>query len=90
MYRTKLYEKLSEALRAVLPIVAIVLLLSLTVAPMPASILLVFLLGLFCTRRFSGRGLRLRRCYHRAYDGALYYGIRPRYLRHPKRQPRRG
>lgn len=45
MYRTKLYEKFSEALRAVLPIIAIVLLLSLTVAPMPASILLVFLMG---------------------------------------------
>ena len=45
MYRTKLREKLHEALAAVLPIVAIVLLLAVTVAPIPNSILLSFLFG---------------------------------------------
>ena len=45
MYRAKLREKWQEALKAVLPIVAIVLLLSVTLAPMPASILLAFLAG---------------------------------------------
>ena len=45
MYRAKLQEKWQEALKAVLPIVAIVLLLSVTLAPMPASILLAFLAG---------------------------------------------
>ena len=40
-----LREKFDESLSAVLPIVAIVLILSLTVAPMPAHILLAFLLG---------------------------------------------
>ena len=40
-----LREKLDEALAAVLPIVAIVLVLSLTVAPIPANILLAFLFG---------------------------------------------
>ena len=38
-------EKLEEALKAVLPIMVIVLLLSFTVAPLPASILLAFLFG---------------------------------------------
>ena len=41
----KLREKFDEALAAVLPIVALVLLLSLTVAPIPANILLAFLFG---------------------------------------------
>ena len=45
MYRSKLREKLDEALSAVLPIIAIVLLLSLTVAPVTSSVLLAFLLG---------------------------------------------
>ncbi len=45
MYRTRLREKLDEALGAVLPIIAIVLTLSLTVAPMTSSVLLAFLLG---------------------------------------------
>ena len=45
MYRTKLREKLHEALAAVLPIIAIVLLLAITVAPIPNSILLSFLFG---------------------------------------------
>lgn len=45
MYRERLREKLTEALRAVLPIVCIVLLLSFTIAPMPASILLAYLFG---------------------------------------------
>ena len=41
----KLREKLLEALQAVLPIVAIVLVLCLTIAPISPSILLCFLLG---------------------------------------------
>ena len=42
---TKLQEKLTEALRAVLPIVAIVIVLCFTIAPISPSILLCFLLG---------------------------------------------
>ena len=45
LYRERLREKLIEALKAVLPIVCIVLLLSFTVAPLPASILLAYLFG---------------------------------------------
>ncbi|MBQ7714057.1 MAG: DUF1538 domain-containing protein [Oscillospiraceae bacterium] len=45
MYQNKLREKLDEALSAVLPIITIVLLLSLTIAPMTSSVLLAFLLG---------------------------------------------
>lgn len=45
MYRKKLGEKLNESLKAVLPIVAIILLLSLTIAPIPSGTLLVFLFG---------------------------------------------
>ena len=45
MYRDRLTEKLKEALGAVLPIVGIVLLLAVTVAPIPNSILLSFLFG---------------------------------------------
>ncbi len=45
MYRERLREKLVEALKAVLPIGGIVLLLSFTIAPMPASILLAYLFG---------------------------------------------
>ncbi len=45
MYRTRLMEKLDEALNAVLPIVAIVLILSLTIAPITSSVLLAFLFG---------------------------------------------
>ena len=45
LYRTRLQEKLDEALQAVLPIIAIVLALSLTIAPMTSSVLLAFLLG---------------------------------------------
>jgi len=41
----KLREKLVEALRAVLPVVGIVMLLSFTIAPISASILLSFLMG---------------------------------------------
>ncbi len=44
-YRTKLQEKLDEALSAVLPIIGIVLVLSLTIAPMTSSVLLAFLFG---------------------------------------------
>lgn len=47
MYRARLREKLMEALKAVLPIVVIVLLLSFTVAPLPTSILLAYLFGGF-------------------------------------------
>ena len=45
IYTAKLKEKLAEALQAVLPIVAIVLLLCFSVAPISPSILLCFLLG---------------------------------------------
>ena len=41
----KLREKLMEALKAVLPIAAIVLVLSFTIAPITPSILLCFLVG---------------------------------------------
>lgn len=44
-YRTRLTEKLKEALTAVLPIIGIVLLLSFTIAPIPSSILLLFIFG---------------------------------------------
>ncbi|MGM9630460.1 DUF1538 domain-containing protein [Butyricicoccus sp.] len=40
-----LNEKLSEALRAVLPVIAIVMVLCFTIAPISASILLCFLMG---------------------------------------------
>ena len=42
---TILREKVREALASVLPITVIVLLLSITVAPMPADVLLAFLVG---------------------------------------------
>ena len=45
MYRDRLLEKLNESLSAVLPIVGIVLLLAITVAPIPNSILVAFLFG---------------------------------------------
>ena len=45
LYKEHLREKLIEALKAVLPIVCIVLLLSFTIAPLPASILLAYLFG---------------------------------------------
>ena len=41
----KLREKLMEALRAVMPVVGIVMLLCFTIAPISASILLCFLMG---------------------------------------------
>ena len=44
-YRSKFKEKLSETLKAVLPILAIVLLLSFTIAPIPPSIIMTFLIG---------------------------------------------
>ena len=47
MYQERLREKLIEALKAVLPIICIVLLLSFTIAPLPTSILLAFLFGAF-------------------------------------------
>lgn len=42
-YQIKLIEKRNEALKAVLPIIGIVLLLSFTIAPIPPGILLLFL-----------------------------------------------
>ena len=45
LYRTRLQEKMDEALTAVLPIISIVLILSLTIAPMTSSVLLAFLFG---------------------------------------------
>lgn len=45
LWNPKLHEKMKEALIAVLPIVGIVLLLSFTIAPVSASILLCFLMG---------------------------------------------
>ncbi len=44
-YQTKFAEKLEEALKAVLPIIGLVLLLSFTIAPVLPSILLLFLFG---------------------------------------------
>ena len=41
---TKLHEKMMEALRAVLPIVGIVIVLCFSIAPISPSILLCFLL----------------------------------------------
>lgn len=43
--RSKFKEKLTETLTAVLPILAIVLLLCFTIAPIPPSILMTFLIG---------------------------------------------
>ena len=43
--RSNFKEKLSETLKAVLPILAIVLLLCFTIAPIPPSILMTFLVG---------------------------------------------
>ncbi len=45
LLKKALFEKLKEALAAVLPIVALVLLLSLTVAPIPSGVMLSFLMG---------------------------------------------
>ncbi len=45
LYQTKLSAKLKEALKAVIPIIGIVLLLSFSIAPIPPSILLLFLFG---------------------------------------------
>ena len=43
--KEKLLEKLNETLKAVLPIIAIVLMLCFTIAPLETGILLAFLLG---------------------------------------------
>ncbi|MEA4892000.1 MAG: DUF1538 domain-containing protein [Peptococcaceae bacterium] len=45
--KEKLKEKISESLSSVLPITAIVLLMSFTVTPMPVGTLILFLLGAF-------------------------------------------
>ena len=45
LYRTKLLEKLKESLGAVLPIIGIVLFLCFTIAPVPTSILMAFIIG---------------------------------------------
>ena len=47
LYTNKLQEKFSESLKAVLPVMAIVLILSFTVAPIPSGIMLGFLFGGF-------------------------------------------
>ena len=44
-YRSKFQEKLNETLKAVLPILMIVLLLCFSIAPIPPSILMTFLIG---------------------------------------------
>ena len=44
-WNRKLTEKFEEALKAVIPVIAIVLILSFTIAPITPSILLVFLMG---------------------------------------------
>ena len=55
MYRSKLNEKLQESLAAVLPILAIVLILSFTIAPLPTSVLMAFLFGaVLLPRRGAG------------------------------------
>ncbi len=45
LYQTKLQEKLQESLKAVLPIIGIVLFLCFTAAPISPSILMAFILG---------------------------------------------
>ena len=45
VHQTKLYEKLKESLGAVLPIIGIVLFLCFTIAPIPTSILMAFIIG---------------------------------------------
>lgn len=45
MYRTNLTEKLNESLKAVLPIIGIVILLCFTIVPISPSILMAFIIG---------------------------------------------
>ncbi len=45
MLKSKLWDKLKEAISAVLPIVGLVALLSVTVAPIPSGVMLAFLAG---------------------------------------------
>lgn len=45
MYQRRLSQKLREALKAVIPIMAVVIALSFSVAPMPGGVLLAFLFG---------------------------------------------
>lgn len=45
LFRSKFQEKFSETLKAIFPILAIVLLLCFTITPIPPSILLTFLVG---------------------------------------------
>ena len=45
MYQRRLTQKLKDALRAVLPIMAVVLALAFTLTPMPGGVLLAFLFG---------------------------------------------
>lgn len=45
LHRTKFQEKMNESLKAVLPIIGIVLVLCFTIAPIEPSILMAFLLG---------------------------------------------
>lgn len=44
-HKNKFSEKFSETMKAVMPILAIVLLLCFTIAPIPPSILMTFLVG---------------------------------------------
>ncbi len=44
-YRSKFSEKFSETLKAVLPILGIVLVLCFSIAPIPPSIMVTFLIG---------------------------------------------
>ena len=45
LYKSRLQEKFSEALQALLPIICIVLLLAFVLVPVPTSILMAFLFG---------------------------------------------
>ena len=94
MYRSKLNEKLQESLAAVLPILAIVLILSFTIAPLPTSVLMAFLfgavllvVGIFVVWILLD-GLRYRRYRRRpvVVGGPVYYPVF--WGRHP-RPPRR-
>ena len=62
LYGTRLQEKLNEALKAVLPIIGIVLFLSFTIVPISPSILMAFLIGavlLICGMMFFSLGAEL-------------------------------
>lgn len=59
MYLNEIRDKFKESLQAVLPIIAIVLILSFSIAPMPTDVLLSFLIGgllLICGMMFFSMG----------------------------------